>query len=390
MEHDFVIQYSIFLVYFGAALLATVALFTRQALPVVYILLGALVGPGGFQVLPDLQLVEQISNIGIVFLLFLLGLDLYPQKLINLFRSVSFVATASSIIFFLAAFAITIAFGFTFIEAVVVGIASMFSSTIIGLKLLPTTVLHHRHIGELVIGVLLLQDVLALFAIVFLQGLALSVHFQWVSLLPILLLPIFVVFAFLLERFFIRRLLMKFEQIQEYVFIVTIGWCLGLSQLADFIGLTFEIGAFIAGVALAASPISRYIANYLRPIRDFFMVLFFVSVGAHFNMQSTAAVIVPAVAMAVAMLALKPVTFKYLLGRISESKETSWEVGFRLGQLSEFSILLALLAVTFGEVGNNAANLIILATVLTFIGSSYLVVFRYPSPVAVSERLRRD
>ena len=171
---------------------------------------------------------------------------------------------------------------------------------------------------------------------------------------------------------------------------MTIGWCLGLSQLADFIGLTFEIGAFIAGVALAASPISRYIANYLRPIRDFFMVLFFVSVGAHFNMQSTAAVIVPAIAMAVAMLALKPVTFKYLLGRISESKETSWEVGFRLGQLSEFSILLALLAVTFGEVGNNAANLIILATVLTFIGSSYLVVFRYPSPVAVSERLRRD
>ena len=134
------IEYSLMLIYCGAAILGTLALFARQVLPVFYIVLGALIGPGGFQLISDLAVVDELASIGIVFLLFLLGMDLYPQKLFKIFQSVALVTVATSIIFFILGFSVAYFFGFTTTESVVTGIATGFSSTIIGIKLLPTTV----------------------------------------------------------------------------------------------------------------------------------------------------------------------------------------------------------------------------------------------------------
>ena len=390
MEKELIAD-SIFLIYVGAALLGTVALYTRQVLPVVYIILGAIIGPGGLKLIPELTQVENLASIGIIFLLFLLGIDLYPQKLLKIFQSVSTVTLISSVAFFSVGFIVALLFGFSAIEAVITGIATGFSSTIMGIKLLPTTALHHRHIGELVIGILLLQDLLAIFALVIIQGLGHNGEIGLRSFLPVFTLPIFVAIAFLMEYFVIRKLLSKFEQIREYLFLVIIGWCLGLGELAAVVfGLSHEIGAFVAGVAVAASPIARYIAERLQALRDFFMVLFFVAMGAHFNGVAFAEVFVPSLVLAALVLAIKPTVYRFLLGSFGEESETGWETGFRLGQLSEFSILVVFVAITSGIIGDSAANFLIIATVLTFIGSSYLVVFRYPSPVATSERLRRD
>ena len=389
MEKD-LITHSIFLIYFGAAILGTIALFTRQVLPVVYIILGAIIGPGGLGMISEVVLVEDLAHIGIIFLLFLLGIDLYPQKLLKIFQSVSVVTLASSVVFFLTGFGVALFFGFNMTEAVITGIATGFSSTIMGIKLLPTTALHHRHIGELVIGILLLQDLLAIFALVIIQGLGTSDTVGLTTFITVLALPVFVAIAFLLEFFVIRRVLHKFEQIREYLFLVVIGWCLGLGQLAAELGLSHEIGAFVAGVTVAASPIARYIAERLQAIRDFFMVLFFVAIGAHFTADAFLEVLAASLVLAVLVLAVKPIVYRFLLGKIGETDETSWETGFRLGQLSEFSILIVFLAIHLNVIGDAAANFLLIATVLTFIGSSYLVVFRYPSPVAVSERLRRD
>ncbi len=389
MEKE-LITYSIFLIYFGAAILGTIALYTRQVLPVVYIVLGAIIGPGGLQLIQETHLVEDLAGIGIVFLLFLLGIDLYPQKLLRIFQSVSLVVLISSVVFFMTGYLVAFFFGFSTTEAVITGIAVGFSSTIMGIKLLPTTALHHRHIGELVIGILLLQDLLAILALVLIQGLGTTGELGLASFLPVLTLPVFVAIAFLLEYFVIRRLLRKFEQIREYLFLVIISWCLSLAQLAEFLGLSHEVGAFVAGVSVAASPIARYITERLQALRDFFMVLFFVAMGAHFNGAAFMEVIVPALILAALVLIIKPVVYRYLFSSFGESVDTSWEAGFRLGQLSEFSILIVFVAIAFGVISETAANFLLIATVLTFVGSSYLVVFRYPSPVAVSERLRRD
>ena len=122
----------------------------------------------------------------------------------------------------------------------------------------------------------------------------------------------------------------------------------------------------------------------------FFLVMFFFTIGAHFNIHYLSQVIMPAVILALAALLLKPVIFSWLLRASKESKAVSWEVGWRLGQISEFSLLIAYLAGGTHLLGNRGSYLIQAATILTFVASSYIVVFRYPTPLAFSEKLRRD
>jgi Kef-type K+ transport system membrane component KefB len=174
------------------------------------------------------------------------------------------------------------------------------------------------------------------------------------------------------------------------MFLLAIGWCLGIAELAEFVGLSLEIGAFAAGISIATSPISQYIAVNLKPLRDFFLVLFFFSLGAYFNIGLLPDIIVPAIVLTVLMIGLKPLIFQFLLRRIGEDKQGAWEVGFRLGQISEFSLMIAFLAVTAGFLSEKASILIQATAILSFVLNSYLVIFRYPSPIAVNDRLRRD
>ena len=206
----------------------------------------------------------------------------------------------------------------------------------------------------------------------------------------ILALPLLIAFAWAFVRFVLLRLLEKFDAIHEYIFLVPIGWCLGLAQLANLGGLSLEIGAFVAGVSIATSPISLYIAANLKPLRDFFLVLFFFSLGAGFNLGLLADIIVPAIVLAGVVLAAKPAIFRMLLSQTSEAPEMGWEVGFRLGQISEFSLLIAFIASANGLMGDDASHLVQATAIITFLVSSYIVVFRYPTPIAVSDALRRD
>jgi Kef-type K+ transport system membrane component KefB len=202
--------------------------------------------------------------------------------------------------------------------------------------------------------------------------------------------PLLILGAGLFVKFVLLRLLAKFDTIHEYIFLVAIGWCLGLAELADYMGLSHEIGAFIAGVTVATSPISLYIANHLKPLRDFFLVLFFFSLGAGFHLDLLGHVIVPALVIALVVLALKPIVFRLLLFRISETSQKSWEIGFRLGQISEFSLLIAFIATSEAIISLNVSHLIQATAIITFLISSYIVVLRFPTPIAVSEKLRRD
>jgi len=156
------------------------------------------------------------------------------------------------------------------------------------------------------------------------------------------------------------------------------------------LGLSYEIGAFIAGVALATSPISLFIAESLRPLRDFFLIIFFFSLGAGFDLGIVAEVLLPALILSLIVLLIKPVVFGRLLSKSGEDSNRSTEVGVRLGQISEFSLLIAVLALNLGLISHKVSYLIQASTLLTFIVSSYLVVMRYPTPIAVSERLRRN
>ena len=132
---------SFFLIFVGTAVLATLALYTRQPLIVAYISVGIILGPSGVSLIDDPDLISSIAKIGIIFLLFLLGLDMKPEKLINTLKNTSLVAFASCAIFFLIGYALSQLLGFAGTESIIIGIAMIFSSTIIGIKLLPTTCL---------------------------------------------------------------------------------------------------------------------------------------------------------------------------------------------------------------------------------------------------------
>ncbi|MEE4191556.1 MAG: cation:proton antiporter [Halieaceae bacterium] len=387
------ITFSFFLIFTGAAVLASIALYTRQPLIIAYIVLGAAMGPFGLSLVTDVRLLADIAHVGIIFLLFLLGLDMQPQALWQTLRKSTVVAILSSAAFLLMGYSVALVFGFKQFDALVVGAAMMFSSTIIGIKLLPTTVLHHRHIGELMIGLLLLQDLLAIVVLMLLLGAANPERGDMSALsvlLSFLSLPLLLGGAFLLVRYLLLPLISRFDRFHEYIFLLAIGWCLGVAEAASALGLSEEIGAFIAGITIATSPISQYIAVNLKPLRDFFLVLFFFSVGARFDINLLGTVLLPALVLAVLVLGLKPVIYRFLLKGVSEKRTLAWDLGFRLGQASEFSLLIAYVATAGALISSQASLLIQATTIITFVVSSYIVVLNYPTPIAISDHLRRD
>jgi len=389
MDHTSVVNI-LFLIFCGAAVLATLALSLRQSLIIAYIALGLLIGPWGFNLISDLELIQGIADVGIVFLLFLLGLHLHPQQLIRLAGETVLVTGLSSLVILGVGYAYSLMFGYSQVESLVIGSALMFSSTIIGLKLIPTTVLHHQRTGEIIISVLLLQDIIAIFLLLAIEGMS-GEQEGWAAMsLPLLALPGLVVFAYLLEKYILTRLITRFDRIQEYIFLLAIGWCLGLAEAADRLGLSYEIGAFIAGVSIARSPIALFIAESLKPLRDFFLIIFFVALGAGFNLGLLPDIWLAALGLGLIALLLKPALYRLLMMLSRESAQRSTEVALRLGQMSEFSLLLAVMASELALIRAEVSYLIQISTLLSFVFSSYYIIARYPTPIALSDRLRRD
>jgi len=394
--HTESVIFSFFLIFTGAALLATLSLYFRQPLLLAYIALGAILGPFGLAWVVDTELLADVSHIGIIFLLFLIGLDMQPSHLLQMLRKGYLVAFISSVAFAALGFFVGFGFGFGMMDSLIIGASTMFSSTIIGIKLLPTTVLHHKQTGELVVGLLLLQDLLAIILLTLLttlgeqfsEGLELSLNADLLISLGALPLLMFAALGFV--RWVLLPLITRFDRFHEYIFLLALGWCLGVAELAHSIGLSAEIGAFIAGVSLASSVISQYIAINLKPIRDFFLVLFFFSIGASFNFPLMGSVWLQCLVLATLVVTIKPIVFGFIIRPICKSKSTSWEVGFRLGQTSEFSILIATLAASSMMISESASLLIQATAIITFVASSYLVVWNFKSPIAVKDHLRHD
>lgn len=381
---------SFFLIFSGSAIVASIALYTRQPLLVAYILIGVLLGPYGLALVQDVGVVSEMSHIGIVFLLFLLGLDMQPAALRAVLGKATSIAAISSFLFFAIGYAIGTLFQFGQTECLVIGMSMMFSSTIIGIKLLPTTVLHHRHTGEMMIGLLLLQDFIAIACLLILiSGSDGSVDLKTLGK-AIIALPILGAGAYVFVKYVLVKLIAKYDRFHEYIFLLAIGWCLGLAELAHWLGLSAEIGAFIAGITIATNPISHYIALSLKPLRDFFLVLFFFSLGAQLNITLLPGVLVVVLLIAIIMLTVKPIVFQFLLRKHSEKPSLSWDIGFRLGQISEFSLLIAFVALESHLIGERASLVIQASAIITFVISSYIVIFSFPNPIAVKEHLRRD
>ena len=376
-------------IFIAAAILATLSLQLRLPMLIAYILVGAVIGPFGLGLAPAADVLSDISQFGIVFLLFLLGLDMSAGKLVSLFRQTLIVGIGSCLLFFGLGAAAGLIMRLSPTEIWILGATMMFSSTIVGIKLLPTDVLHHRHIGEMMVSVLLFQD---LVAIILLGTLTQAESADTVSrvVVGMIALPALVGLAFLLTRFALLPLINRFAQYSEYVFLVAIGWCLGLAALFHQGGMSYEIGAFVAGVSLSVSPKSEEIADTLKPLRDFFLTVFFFTLGARFDLSLVTQIWLPVLVLLALVISVKPLVFSALFRFAGETKRRAWEVGFRLAQGSEFSLLIAYLAGSTVLISAETSHIIQAVAILSFAVSTLIVVNSYPSPSAIKGRFRRD
>ncbi len=385
--HNIILEFV--LIFAGAALFATLFLYLKQPVILAYIGLGIAAGPWGLGLIKQPEHIEELSHIGVILLLYLLGINLKPDRLFHLFSKTAMVTLLTSMVFLVVTASAAVALGFGFIESIIIGAALMFSSTIISLKLIPTTALHHKHTGEMMTSVLLMQDIIAILLIVMLtggQGENVTVTIAWLFIKLIVL----AVAAFVLVKYVINNLFLRFDIITEYTFLLSLGWGMLGAGVAGAAGLSYELGAFIAGVAFASSPVSMIIAEHLKPLRDFFLILFFFSIGAQFDFLVTQQVLLAGLVMSVMIVLLKPLVFKYGFQMIGESKSISTELGSRLGQGSEFSLLVSYSALTIGLIDLRASYLIQMVVIITFVLSTYWVVYRYATPISSTEKNRMD
>ena len=377
------------LIFAGAAFFATVFLYLRQPIILAYIGFGIVAGPLGLGLIKQPEHIEKLSHVGVILLLYLLGINLKPDRLYNLFSKTAVVTLLTSLVFLMVTTSAALAFGFDFVESIIIGASLMFSSTIVSLKLIPTTALHHRHTGEMMISVLLMQDVIAIILIVMLSG-GQSENVSLAIIMLFVKLIVLTVAAFASVKYVINKLFLRFDIIQEYAFLLALGWGLFAAGVAEFIGLSYEMGAFIAGVAFASSPVSLVIAEHLKPLRDFFLILFFFSIGAQFDFLLTQNVLIAGIVIAILIILIKPLVFKQGFQLIGEDKKFSMELGVRLGQGSEFSLLVAYSALASGLISAQASYLIQMVVIITFVLSTYWVVYRYRTPISSNAKNRMD
>jgi len=375
------------LIIISCAALSWLALVLRQPLIIAYMAGGFLMGLPGLGLIRDTGFLDGVSGLGITLLLFLAGLVLHPRRLKELFRQTILLTLANSLVSFIVCGTVCLLWGFSLRTSIFVALPLMFSSTILVLKLLPTTALHHKRMGAYCIAILIAQDLIAI-ALLILIGAKGAAPMQW------LFLPVkgilLVASAFAFEQIVLRRIMARCDRFHETLQLLALGWCLLLALLSHALGLSYEIGAFIAGVALARSPISYFLSEQLKPFRDFFLVFFFFVLGTRFDPAAARVVILPALLLCILMMAAKYGCFRFLFRKVGEPEAFAHETGARLAQASEFSLILVLAEYRAGILSEAGFQLVQLVTFFSLILSSYFVVARFPSPLATNPKLKQD
>ena len=383
----------------GSSLLAWLACQGRQPVILGYFLCWLLLGPVGMQMFsgvgaPDVApavvgTLDEISRLGVMLLLFLAGLVLHVNRLRLFFRTAMVVTVAKCVFMWGLMFAFLTAWQFERRDCLIAATALMFSSTILVVKLLPTTTLHHKHMGSICIAVLIAEDLLVVIALLFMGSSAQAGLYELLFWLP-LRLVLLVAVAFAGEQFVLRWMMRRADTYNEVLVMLCLGWCAGIALLAQKLGLPYEIGAFVAGVSIARGKIALLFSEQLKPLRDFFLMFFFFVLGAGFEFSQLRHIWLPALLATVVIAGLRPFLLAWLFRKMGESPAFARETGFRLGQASEFALIIAVVATQGKHLSTEMASLVKLATVLSMLVSSYLVVLKYPTPIGVQPGLQRD
>jgi len=323
------------------------------------------------------EVLHFFPEIGIAFVLFLVGMEMDLREIKNLGKPILIAGTLQIIITTIAGSSIARVLGFGTVESWYLGVGLSFSSTILVIKLLidkkDLTALY----GKLAVGILLLEDLLAVALLVFLTvstsllGLGLQQTFPLLAIFvkAILLFGL----AIALSKFILPQIFKAVAKQSELLFITALAWCFIYIAFAIFMGFSVVIGAFLAGLTLASSPFHYQIQGKVKPLREFFVTLFFVYLGTQVHFNDMGKILPVTLVFTTYTLLIKPTIFMLLLGIFGFRKHSMFQTALTLTHISEFSLIVMLVGVQLGVVTQTALTTIALSSVLSMIIASVMI-----------------
>ena len=372
--------YEISIILLIAFVVATIVRSLKQPLVIGYILTGLIVGPYFLNILTSTEVIELFSKLGITSLLFIVGLGLSPKVLREL-GVVSTVTGVGQVLFTsLVGYLIAIGLGFTPVESIYIAIALTFSSTIIILKLLSDKGDVGKLYGKIAIGFLLVQDLIATVILVAVLGLS-SVEGAsgWVIVTDLGLLflkgALMLAFLFFLSAKLLSKLTDFVAKSQEFLFIFSIAWGMAIASFYYKLGLSIEIGALVAGITLSMTPYAHEISSRMKPLRDFFITLFFILLGTQMVFTDWQSLVVPTVLFSTFILIGNPLIVLILMNLLGYTRKTAFMAGLTVAQISEFSLILVTLGVGVGHLPQSVQSMVTMVGIVTIAGSTYMILY---------------
>lgn len=349
----------------------------KQPLVVGYILAGILVGPSFLNIVHDVEMLHLFSKFGITILLFIVGIHLSPKVIrevgkVSLITGVGQVLVTSTLGFIISLF-----LGLDRVAALYVSIALTFSSTIIVLKLLSDRGDIQSLYGKIAIGFLLVQDIIATLILIAVSSVASSSSVSIGGIIALTFLKGAGLFVgvYLISRWLLPKMVEFAASSSELLFLFSIAWGLGFAYIFNYFGLSIEIGALIAGVSLSSNDFAEEISSRLRPLRDFFITLFFVTLGSEMILTTNSAVLIPVIIFSLFVLIGNPIIMIIIMNLLGYHKKTGYMAGLTVAQISEFSLILATLGMSVGHISKEVLTIITLVGLLTIAGSSYMILY---------------
>lgn len=361
-----------------AAGLSLIFRLLKQPEILAYILTGIIVGPLIVFRSANQDILQTMSQLGITLLLFMVGLEIRVSDLFALGKTLLAAALGQIFITFALSFALAGILGFSLLPAFYIAIALTFSTTVIIVKILSDKRDLHSLYAKISLVILLAQDLLAILLLMFLSGFSQQTG-GGESLTQFFLIAIKGIILFGGVWYLSINVFPKFFELiarsSETLFLVSMAWVFGLTALVSspFVGFSIEIGGFLAGLALANSIVNYQIIAKAKILRDFFIVIFFVLLGAQMSFVNFSQVLVPAIIISLFVLIGKPIIIMFILGFMGYRKRTSFLTGVTHSQISEFSLIIIFLGNKLGHVSDSVVSLITMVAIITFAFSSFLI-----------------
>lgn len=356
-----------------AALFGIIAKLLKQPTILAYIAAGVVIGTYNFFEINNLDTWEIFADLGIMFLLFLVGLEINYSSLKKVGKHSVLIGIGQVIFTFIFGFLISRLLGIAVLPASYIAIAITFSSTIIVVKLLSEKRDLTSLYGKLSIGFLLVQDVIVIFILIIISGVQTG---DVVTFTQILLTIIKGVVLFGIMIVIGRKVVpIIFDSIagnKELLFIISLAWAFGIVSIVESLGFSIEIGGFLAGLSLANSAEHWQIGSRVKTLRDFFLLLFFALLGSTVAFSNFSTVAVPIIILSLFVLIGNPLIILIIMGLMGYTKRTSFRAGITVAQVSEFSLVLVAMGLSIGHLENAHVAIVTGVAIITITLSTYM------------------